>query len=274
MSFSLQGVGEFLNAIFNIVSAFTKSRETRKEEWYSLRSDAYKVLANHPALEHVKPPRRSKPFWEPFDYSRGSDERVLSQSSQRVFFGASTLADIGDKAKVIMLALWIIAQETKASKSDCRHLVSMALKSGLPEESKDDIEKYEEFTNRLAETLRTPLPSPVKKILDEFRSVHKWETIDFEGFRNEFNTAFKDKKVIDFDVHRGRNTLLENQIEDATSPIIAPSNPSSYLLMLWFTEKLYIGKRVVKEDDHDDSICWNAVFPGMHAGSILSISAS
>ncbi|KAA1472633.1 hypothetical protein DENSPDRAFT_838965 [Dentipellis sp. KUC8613] len=261
MSFSLKGLGQVIHELHSIFSGIVHKRQKRKNEWETLKSDAYEILAKHPALNHVKPLQPWNPPWQRFDHSKGSDTQML-YPSQRIFFDASALAEPGARAKIIMLALWIIAHETKATKSDCRQLISTALEMSLEEEPRYRIGDLQMFVDRFADTLRTPLPSRVKKILEELRSEHTHKLFNFEEFEESFNSSFVGTRTIVYDACAAQSLLLTDQkAEVPMSPIIAPKNLPSHLTLLWFTEKLSIGKRIDRVEDHDNDRCWNAFFP-------------
>ncbi|KAK7444575.1 hypothetical protein VKT23_015253 [Stygiomarasmius scandens] len=247
-----------------------RDNQTREEEKINhARLIVYRSLALNPALGCMQPPSgemADTDFYEELYMPDWTASTIFySLAGYDHFKRAGSLGDVGKRARIMMLLLWINGH--RLNKDKIRMLVSTVIEDGLrSQRGSDHIPSESEVTaldsvNSIIKSLadmiknRVPLPedfNPFKG--SDFREGDEKKSLSREGL---WIYNLPEDQRYELDVWNNPICLLR-----PCARVIVPQTKLSLLLIQWSVHNFGLGKKVSQSEDIDPKAFWNALTSG------------
>lgn len=205
----------------------------------------FTALSNHDALDFMLDPdyptgENDKKQWDHLDHYRGRKDDLLDK--------AGDLGEVGKKARIMMVLLWIIVQALAGHEHELRpdRVVKGAISMNLDPPS--TIVKHKAIVKKLLKLFKTNFPPDLAGMID----VDAVQNFDRDQLLGQFNTIITGRKEAYSVCHKPSLILRRT-----TGTVIAPIDQETMRLIAWARGKLHMGNEVQRDAEIRHDVCWN-----------------
>ncbi|KAF5387542.1 hypothetical protein D9757_006541 [Collybiopsis confluens] len=244
------------------VTEIRNERTAEKEKTKAAQLLVYRAFSLHPALDHMQPPTGILADVDWYTELRSVSSTIFRRLGQNEHFQRmALLGDIGTRARIMVLLLWIIGH--RLSEDALAKLLSTAFADALRRDLSTSLDLQSELLQldsvtkvlvSLRKMIKTKLPLPADRnpfqgpdydVKDEDKPLPRSSLWGYE---------LPQEQQYEYDVRRNPVLLLR----PLPDKVIIPQTKLTILVIQWAACNFGLGKKVYSASEIDPQAFWNA----------------